>query len=320
MTEITLIYDADCPNADQARINLRRVLEMAGLPGRWREWVRTDMATPHDLRRFGSPTILVGGRDVAGGEPLDGTGACRIYQDENLQRRGVPGVSIIFAALHGKPEESVPPGARAGLLSRTALIPGDWVPVERPIPAADHGGAPRHRPGGTCACRASTKRVWAPGPGECRVGRRDPCQVPLSSSVDRPRACGLDSGCISMERVAQEIETSLLPSLRDNRKERSKNAFSERRNRVSKSKRKIEIFSAGCPACNDLIAQVNGAACPSCEIDILDMRRPEVAARARREGIGSVPAVAIDGQLASCCTGRGPDLPNLGQLGLGHPR
>ncbi len=89
---------------------------------------------------------------------------------------------------------------------------------------------------------------------------------------------------------------------------------------MSKRKRKIEIFSAGCPACADLIAQVKGAACPSCEIDILDMRKPEVAARARREGIRSVPAVVIDGQLASCCAGRGPDLPTLGRLGLGQPR
>lgn len=89
---------------------------------------------------------------------------------------------------------------------------------------------------------------------------------------------------------------------------------------MSKSKRKIEIFSAGCPACKELIAQVKGASCSSCEIDILDMRRPEVAARARREGIRSVPAVVIDGQLASCCAGRGPDPATLVQLGLGQPR
>ncbi len=89
---------------------------------------------------------------------------------------------------------------------------------------------------------------------------------------------------------------------------------------MSKRKRKIEIFSAGCPACADLIAQVRDAACPSCEIDILDMRKPEIAARARREGIRSVPAVVIDGQLASCCAGRGPDPATLAQLGLGRPR
>jgi len=124
MAEIDLIYDPDCPNAGQARTSLRRALEMAGLPGRWREWVRTDPQTPGHLRGFGSPTILVDGRDVAGGEPIDGTGACRIYQDESLQRRGVPSVSMIFAALHGKPEEGVTPGARTSLLSTLAVVPG----------------------------------------------------------------------------------------------------------------------------------------------------------------------------------------------------
>jgi len=125
MTDIDLIYDSDCPNVGQSRANLRRALEMAGLPARWREWIRTDAQTPEHLSRFGSPVILVDGRDVAGLEALDGTGACRIYQDESLKRRGVPGVSMILAALHGKPpEEGVPPGARTGLLSTLAVVPG----------------------------------------------------------------------------------------------------------------------------------------------------------------------------------------------------
>jgi glutaredoxin 3 len=89
---------------------------------------------------------------------------------------------------------------------------------------------------------------------------------------------------------------------------------------MSKSKRKIEIFTAGCPACEDLIAQIRGAACPSCAIDILDMGKPEVAARARREGIHRLPAVVIDGELASCCADRGPNLAALEQLGLGRPK
>ncbi len=87
---------------------------------------------------------------------------------------------------------------------------------------------------------------------------------------------------------------------------------------MSTSTRKIEIFTAGCPVCQDLIAAVKGAACPSCNIEILDMRKPDVAARARKNGIRSVPAIVIDGQLASCCSGRGPDLATLRSLGLGQ--
>ena len=67
------------------------------------------------------------------------------------------------------------------------------------------------------------------------------------------------------------------------------------------TKRKIEIFSAGCPVCNDAIAAVKDNACASCAVTILDMNNPAVSSRARNLGIKSVPAVVIDGQLADCC-------------------
>jgi glutaredoxin 3 len=85
------------------------------------------------------------------------------------------------------------------------------------------------------------------------------------------------------------------------------------------AKRRIEIFSAGCPACEETIQLVNRAACPSCEVSILDMHDPQVASRAKSIGIRSVPAVVIDGRLADCCTGRGPDEQTLRALGLGQP-
>ena len=83
-------------------------------------------------------------------------------------------------------------------------------------------------------------------------------------------------------------------------------------------KRKIEIFSAGCAACEEIIAQVRSSACPSCDIVVLDMKDTGVAARAKALGIRSVPAVAIDGKLADCCTGRGPDMKVLRSAGLGQ--
>ena len=36
-------------------------------------------------------------------------------------------------------------------------------------------------------------------------------------------------------------------------------------------------------------------------------------------GIRSVPAVVIEGKLASCCEGRGPDVAALKAAGLGSP-
>lgn len=87
---------------------------------------------------------------------------------------------------------------------------------------------------------------------------------------------------------------------------------------MPEKKRTIEVFSAGCPACQETLDLVHQLACPSCEIRILDMNRPEVAARARSLGVRSVPAVAIDGKLAGCCAGRGPDADQLRAAGLGR--
>jgi len=83
--------------------------------------------------------------------------------------------------------------------------------------------------------------------------------------------------------------------------------------------RTIEIFSAGCPACRETINLVNSIACSSCEISVLDMHDPEGAARAKELGVRSVPAVAINGALAGCCKGGGPDEATLRGAGLGRP-
>jgi glutaredoxin 3 len=83
--------------------------------------------------------------------------------------------------------------------------------------------------------------------------------------------------------------------------------------------RQIEIFSAGCPMCEETIQLVNRAACPSCNVTIRDMRDPHIASRAKSLGVRSVPAVVIDGTLADCCTGRGPDEQTLRAAGLGRP-
>jgi hypothetical protein len=83
------------------------------------------------------------------------------------------------------------------------------------------------------------------------------------------------------------------------------------------AKRKIEVFSAGCPACQETVALVKRVACPSCDVSVLDMNDPQVARRAKGLGVRSVPAVAIDGKLADCCQGRGPDEATLRAAGLG---
>ena len=83
--------------------------------------------------------------------------------------------------------------------------------------------------------------------------------------------------------------------------------------------RKIEIYSAGCSICNTVIDKIRDAACKSCDIVILDMMLPEVQRSAAGIGILSLPAVVIDGKLASCCSGRSVDMDVLRRAGLGQP-
>jgi len=82
--------------------------------------------------------------------------------------------------------------------------------------------------------------------------------------------------------------------------------------------RKVEVFSAGCPACEETIQLVNRIACPSCEVSVLDMTDATVAKKAKSLGVRSVPAVLIDGKLADCCTGRGPQEAILRAAGVGQ--
>jgi len=83
-------------------------------------------------------------------------------------------------------------------------------------------------------------------------------------------------------------------------------------------KRKIEIFSAGCPVCEEAISLVNRLACLSCEVIVLNIKKPDVAQRAKNLGIRSVPSVVIDGRLADCC-GQGINEETLKADGLGQP-
>ena len=73
------------------------------------------------------------------------------------------------------------------------------------------------------------------------------------------------------------------------------------------TKKKIEIFSAGCSTCKETIELVKRIAGSSHEVVIHDMHQSEITSKAKSYGIRSVPAVVDDGKLAGCCAGRGPD-------------
>lgn len=78
------------------------------------------------------------------------------------------------------------------------------------------------------------------------------------------------------------------------------------------AKRKVEIFTAGCPVCDGAVQQLKDALRNECEITIYDLNKGcetnECRDKAKAYGVKSVPAVAIDGQLAGCCSGKGIDV------------
>ena len=82
------------------------------------------------------------------------------------------------------------------------------------------------------------------------------------------------------------------------------------------AKRKIEIFSAGCPVCEESIELVKRIASPGFDISVLNMNDTDVSARAKTLGIGRVPSVVIDGKLAECCVSEGLTEASLRAAGI----
>ena len=82
--------------------------------------------------------------------------------------------------------------------------------------------------------------------------------------------------------------------------------------------RTVEVFSAGCPLCEETLQLVHRISCPSCSVTVHNMKDPEGRERARTLGVRSVPSVVVNGQLAACCAVGGVDEPGLRAAGVGQ--
>lgn len=96
---VELIYDQACPNVGEVRQVLSEAFAKLKIPGSWAEWDRESPESPEHARRYGSPTILVNGKDVAGEKPNDGANCCRVYTDGEDGFSGVPSADDIATAL-----------------------------------------------------------------------------------------------------------------------------------------------------------------------------------------------------------------------------
>lgn len=119
---VELIYDPDCPNIHQARTQLLKAFGQAGIAPNWIEWNRQDPDSPSHARQYGSPTILVHGKDVAGVSPAVREDSCRLYAQEEGGSSGVPPVRQIVRRLIESSKRSHRK-SRAGYLGSAALGP-----------------------------------------------------------------------------------------------------------------------------------------------------------------------------------------------------
>jgi hypothetical protein len=83
--------------------------------------------------------------------------------------------------------------------------------------------------------------------------------------------------------------------------------------------RTVEIFTAGCPLCNDVVDQVRELACDSCDVRVVSLQKEAGAKRAEEVGVQSVPAVAVNGTLAARCQDQGVREADLRAAGVGDP-
>lgn len=97
---VELIYDRDCPNVAEARAALLEAFAGTGVPARWIEWQRDAADSPEYVRQYGSPTILVEGRDVGEARPGEPVDCCRLSADRRYGFRRAPSAAKIAAALH----------------------------------------------------------------------------------------------------------------------------------------------------------------------------------------------------------------------------
>jgi len=70
---------------------------------------------------------------------------------------------------------------------------------------------------------------------------------------------------------------------------------------------KVEIFTAGCPVCDQGVQLVREVAGEGHEVIVHYLRQDERAAeRASSYGVRTVPAVVVNGSLLGCCQNTGP--------------
>ncbi len=88
------------------------------------------------------------------------------------------------------------------------------------------------------------------------------------------------------------------------------------------TKRKIELFTAGCTVCEPVVEIVKAMACSSCEVIIYNIAQPcdtkECLEKVKAYGVKALPAIAVDGKLLSRYQNKGISVDELKKAGIGQ--
>jgi len=90
----------------------------------------------------------------------------------------------------------------------------------------------------------------------------------------------------------------------------------------NQTKRKVELFTASCTVCEPVVEMVKAMACSSCEVIIYNLSQPcetkECLQKVKTYGIKALPAIAVNGELLSCCQNKGVSEAELRSAGIGQ--
>ena len=84
-------------------------------------------------------------------------------------------------------------------------------------------------------------------------------------------------------------------------------------------KRRVEVFTAGCPVCQGVVEIVNELACPNCDVTIYNLSRDEGVDEAKAYAVTALPSIVVNGELLECCKRSPITTQDLEAAGVGQP-
>lgn len=121
--QVELVYENTCPNVAAARGQLLQAFAQSDIAPDWREWEVSASDAPDHIHGYGSPTILVDGKDVSGEMTEGHDYCCRVYAHDEMSNKGVPAVKDIMHALKAGRRDTAPPTKSARWKLNGAVMP-----------------------------------------------------------------------------------------------------------------------------------------------------------------------------------------------------